>query len=111
MAQAGVPVPAGRAHLPVFTAIYADIGDAQSIEQNLSTFSAHVVNVDRIGALRRMLLRWCCWMSWGSATDPEEGAALAVAVAEHFLGAAGVVHHHDAPYVTEGVWPPSMMVC
>ena len=48
MAQAGLPVPAEKAHLPIFTAIYADIGDAQSIEQNLSTFSAHIVNLERI---------------------------------------------------------------
>jgi DNA mismatch repair protein MutS2 len=84
MAQAGVPVPAERVRLPLFTAIYADIGDAQSIEQNLSTFSAHVVNVDRIArhadARSLVLLD-----ELGSATDPEEGAALAVAVAEHFL--------------------------
>ena len=85
MAQAGIPVPADRARLPLFTAIYADIGDAQSIEQNLSTFSAHVVNVDRIARIADdtslVLLD-----ELGSATDPEEGAALAVAVAEHFLG-------------------------
>ena len=84
MAQAGIPVPAERARLPLFTAIYADIGDAQSIEQNLSTFSAHVVNVDRISRIADdtslVLLD-----ELGSATDPEEGAALAVAVAEHFL--------------------------
>jgi len=84
MAQAGVPVPAAQARLPLFTAIYADIGDAQSIEQNLSTFSAHVVNVNRIAhaadARSLVLLD-----ELGSATDPEEGAALAVAVAEHFL--------------------------
>jgi DNA mismatch repair protein MutS2 len=84
MAQAGIPVPAERARLPLFTAIYADIGDAQSIEQNLSTFSSHVVNVNRIaraaGADSLVLLD-----ELGSATDPEEGAALAVAVAEHFL--------------------------
>ena len=84
MAQAGLPVPADRARLPLFTEIYADIGDAQSIEQNLSTFSAHVVNVDRIaraaGGSSLVLLD-----ELGSATDPEEGAALAVAVAEHFL--------------------------
>jgi len=84
MAQAGVPVPAEKAMLPIFTAIYADIGDAQSIEQNLSTFSAHVVNLDRIArhadASSLVLLD-----ELGSATDPEEGAALAVAVAEHFL--------------------------
>jgi DNA mismatch repair protein MutS2 len=84
MAQAGIPVPAERAGLPVFTAIYADIGDAQSIEQNLSTFSAHVVNVDRISRVadeRSLVLL----DELGSATDPEEGSALAVAVAEHFL--------------------------
>jgi DNA mismatch repair protein MutS2 len=84
MAQAGFPVPADRAILPVFAAIYADIGDAQSIEQNLSTFSAHVVNVDRIARLADeqslVLLD-----ELGSATDPEEGSALAVAVAGHFL--------------------------
>jgi DNA mismatch repair protein MutS2 len=84
MAQAGVPVPAAFARLPLFTAIYADIGDAQSIEQNLSTFSAHVVNVNRVARVADadslVLLD-----ELGSATDPEEGAALAVAVAEHFL--------------------------
>jgi DNA mismatch repair protein MutS2 len=84
MAQAGMPIPAKRARLPLFTAIYADIGDAQSIEQNLSTFSSHVLNVDRIARNADddslVLLD-----ELGSATDPEEGAALAVAVAEHFL--------------------------
>jgi DNA mismatch repair protein MutS2 len=84
MAQAGLPVPAERAHLPLFTAIFADIGDAQSIENNLSTFSSHVTNVDRIArhadAHSLVLLD-----ELGSATDPEEGAALAVAVAERFL--------------------------
>ena len=84
MAQAGLPVPAREAQLPLFTAVYADIGDAQSIEQNLSTFSAHVVNVDRISRIadpRSLVLL----DELGSATDPEEGAALAVAVARHFL--------------------------
>jgi DNA mismatch repair protein MutS2 len=85
MAQAGMPVPAEQATLPLFTAIYADIGDAQSIEQNLSTFSAHVANINRITAAADsgslVLLD-----ELGSATDPDEGAALAVSVAEHFLG-------------------------
>ncbi len=83
MAQAGVPVPAESAVLPLFESVYADIGDAQSIERNLSSFSAHVVNVDRISrsADRRSLV---LLDELGSATDPEEGAALAVAVADHF---------------------------
>jgi DNA mismatch repair protein MutS2 len=86
MAQAGVPVPAEEAQLPLFTGIFADIGDAQSIERNLSSFSAHVVNLDRISRVAAssslVLLD-----ELGSATDPEEGAALAVAVSQHFLRA------------------------
>ena len=84
MAQSGVPVPAEEAKLPLFQSIYADIGDAQSIERDLSSFSAHVVNLDRISreatADSLVLLD-----ELGSATDPEEGAALAVAIASHFL--------------------------
>jgi DNA mismatch repair protein MutS2 len=84
MAQSGIPVPAEEAKLPLFESIYADIGDAQSIERNLSSFSSHVVSVDRISreanANSLVLLD-----ELGSATDPEEGAALAVAVATHFL--------------------------
>jgi len=84
MAQAGVPVPAETATLPLFASIFADIGDAQSIERNLSSFSAHVVNLDKIS---RVADRGSLVLldELGSATDPEEGAALAVAVASHFL--------------------------
>jgi len=84
MAQSGIPVPATAATLPIFTAFLADIGDAQSIEQALSTFSAHIVNLDRISHLANptalILLD-----ELGSATDPDEGSALAVAVADYFL--------------------------
>ncbi len=84
MAQSGIPVPAEEAKLPLFESIYADIGDAQSIERNLSSFSAHVVNLDRISreATSNSLV---LLDELGSATDPEEGAALAVAIATHFL--------------------------
>jgi DNA mismatch repair protein MutS2 len=95
MAQSGIPLPADRAELPVFDAVLADIGDYQSIEQNLSTFSAHVTNIDFISrtatAQSLVLLD-----ELGSATDPEEGAALAVAIAEHFrrIGCCTIISTH-----------------
>ena len=95
MAQAGLPVPAQNARLPIFSAIYADIGDAQSIERNLSTFSAHITNVNRIArdADSRALV---LLDELGAATDPEEGAALAVAISERFLtmGAWSLITTH-----------------
>jgi DNA mismatch repair protein MutS2 len=98
MAQAGIPVPAERASFPVFTAFLADIGDAQSIEAALSTFSAHISNLDRLSRLADshslVLLD-----ELGSSTDPEEGAALAVAVAHHFLKAEAwtlISTHHTS---------------
>lgn len=84
MAQSGIPVPAARMEAPIFDSVLADIGDYQSIEQNLSTFSAHVTNIDfisRTATPQSLVLL----DELGSATDPEEGAALAVAIAEHFL--------------------------
>jgi DNA mismatch repair protein MutS2 len=95
MAQSGIPLPADHAELPVFDAVLADIGDYQSIEQNLSTFSAHVTNIDFISrtatAQSLVLLD-----ELGSATDPEEGAALAVAIAEHFrrIGCCTIISTH-----------------
>jgi len=95
MAQSGLPVPADRAELPIFDAVLADIGDYQSIEQNLSTFSAHVTNIDFISrtatAQSLVLLD-----ELGSATDPEEGAALAVAIAGYFgqVGCMTVISTH-----------------
>jgi DNA mismatch repair protein MutS2 len=109
MAQAGLPVPAASASFPVFTSFLADIGDAQSIEAELSTFSAHITNLDRLSRLageRSLVLL----DELGSATDPEEGSALAVAIASHFLsvGAWSLIStHHTSLKVyaanTEGV--------
>jgi DNA mismatch repair protein MutS2 len=110
MAQSGMPVPADRADLPVFDAILADIGDYQSIEQNLSTFSAHVTNIDFISrtatANSLVLLD-----ELGSATDPEEGAALAVAIAEHFreLGCMIVISTHHTSLKVYGANTPGVV--
>ena len=98
MAQAGLPVPARSAGFPVFTAFLADIGDAQSIEAALSTFSAHITNLDRLARLtdRGSLV---LLDELGSATDPEEGAALAVAIASYFLNAGAwslISTHHTS---------------
>jgi len=98
MAQAGLPVPAAAATFPVFTSFLADIGDAQSIEAALSTFSAHITNLDRLSRLagpRALVLL----DELGSSTDPEEGSALAVAIASHFLTAGAwslISTHHTS---------------
>jgi DNA mismatch repair protein MutS2 len=95
MAQAGIPVPATKAEMSPFDAVLADIGDYQSIEQNLSTFSAHVTNIDFISrtATRHSLV---LLDELGSATDPEEGAVLAVAIAAYFgrIGAISAISTH-----------------
>jgi DNA mismatch repair protein MutS2 len=110
MAQSGMPVPADRADMPVFDVILADIGDYQSIEQNLSTFSAHVTNIDFISrtatANSLVLLD-----ELGSATDPEEGAALAVAIAEHFrkIGCMTVISTHHTSLKVYGANTPGVI--
>ena len=110
MAQSGIPVPADRAELPVFDAVLADIGDYQSIEQNLSTFSAHVTNIDflsRTATSQSLVLL----DELGSATDPEEGAALAVAIAEHFrrIGCVTVISTHHTSLKVYGVNTPGVV--
>src|SRR5712691_459505 len=110
MAQAGIPVPADRAEFPVFDSVLADIGDYQSIEQNLSTFSAHVTNIDFISrtatAHSLVLLD-----ELGSATDPEEGAALAVAIADHFRrsGALSIISTHHTSLKVFGTNSPGVV--
>jgi DNA mismatch repair protein MutS2 len=86
MAQAGLPVPAAEAEFPIFDQVLADIGDYQSIQENLSTFSAHVSHIREM-ALDVTRDSLVLMDELGSATDPEEGGALGVAVVEHFRSA------------------------
>ncbi len=83
MAQSGLHVPATRAHLPVFRQVLADIGDQQSIAANLSTFTAHMRNIaemaERVSPPALILLD-----EVGTGTDPDEGAALGVAIVDFF---------------------------
>jgi DNA mismatch repair protein MutS2 len=86
MAQSALPVPAGEAEFPLFEQVLADIGDYQSIQENLSTFSAHVSNIREI-ALDVTPASLVLLDELGAATDPEEGGALGVAIVEHFRAA------------------------
>ncbi|MDA0698956.1 MAG: endonuclease MutS2, partial [Chloroflexi bacterium] len=97
MNQCGLHIPAlpGSA-LPIFSGVYADIGDEQSLQQNLSTFSAHLTNIIRIlaqvDAHALVVLD-----ELGAGTDPSEGSALARAILSHLLesGATTIVSSHS----------------
>ncbi len=95
MAMCGLFVPAKKAVVSTFTEIYCDVGDAQSIEESLSTFSSHITNiidiVDKADERSLVLID-----ELGGGTDPDEGQALAKAIVSHLLskGCAGVVTTH-----------------
>lgn len=109
MAACGLFVPAAGARLAVFDGVYCDIGDSQSIEENLSTFSSHIVNI-------REILKYAGKNSFvlidepGGGTDPEEGQALARAILNDLAarGCRGIVTTHysalkEFAYETEGI--------
>jgi DNA mismatch repair protein MutS2 len=96
-AQSGIPVAAERAEMPIFDHVLADIGDEQSIAADLSTFSAHIVNLKAmldVATERSLILV----DEMGTGTAPEEGAALAVALLEEFRARHSLTiatTHHD----------------
>ncbi len=95
--QSGFPVPAAEGtRLPVFENVYADIGDEQSLEQSLSTFSGHMKNI--AAAVREADSRSLVLLDeLGSGTDPQEGGAIAMAVLDTLIGSGAfvlVTTHH-----------------
>lgn len=110
MAHAGLPVPARRAVFPCFDAVLADVGDHQSIEESLSSFSAHIAHVGRMlneaSGLTLVLVD-----ELGRATDPEEAGALGVAILDAFRarGAFTIASTHLLPLKVYGANTPGVV--
>lgn len=109
MAMVGLFVPANEATVSVFEEVYCDVGDAQSIEESLSTFSSHVKNVveitERADKKSLVLID-----ELGGGTDPDEGQALAKAIVSHLIktGCTGVLTTHysalkEFAFATDGI--------
>ena len=109
MAMCGLFIPAKRAVLSTFNEIYCDVGDSQSIEESLSTFSSHITNIiDIVNRANKNCLVLIDEL--GGGTDPDEGQALAKAIVSHLLktGCAGVVTTHytalkEFAFSTQGI--------
>ena len=107
MAHAGLHVPAQEAIFPILDGIYVDIGDQQSIEESLSTFSSHISNLKWI--MERVTMKSLVLIDeLGTSTDPEEGSALSEAILSHFqdVGALTIATTHHrvvAAYAQEQV--------
>lgn len=114
MAMSGFYIPAKSAQICIVDGVYSDIGDEQSIEQSLSTFSAHIKNI--IGILDTLTDRsLVLFDELGAGTDPSEGAALAVSICEYVMrtGAKSLVTSHfndlkEFALTTKGVVAASM---